>query len=685
MSLAHLRFASDILRRLGEELIPHVDQGIIELVRNAYDADAQCCEVELLGTEEPGGTLRVIDDGVGMTAEEIRSGWLVLGRSAKAQRAPSALGRLPVGDKGLGRLAALRMGAIAQLVTRPKSEPGAQYRLTLDWSEFIAADTVEQLPLEIAEEETDEAPGTEIEVNNLQVRISRREVQRLARSLLLLADPFASSLGFRPRLRAPTFADLERRVQDAYFEDAEYRLVARLDEQGRASAQVFDWGGQTLFSAEHRDLSETPYETSTAEFELWVFLLDTRKFTARSSTLADVRAWLEVVGGVHLYQRGLRVHPYGDPGHDWLEMNLARARSPEERPSTNNSIGRITVFDPEELLIQKTDRTGFIENEAFTELRRFGKDALEWMAKQRLRVAEEKRRAKRAEAPARVEDARRSLDQVLQSVPAPVRTSILAAVRRYDQEREREATTWREEAQLYRTLATVGTTAAVFAHESGQPVTRIEKAANEIQKAAQNTNTQLNRGDLLDLTRIIRNAAQSVKSFADLPIKLLQREKRRVERVAVHAILEDVLTLFDPFLAAAEVQVDRRFADDDVIMRASVSALEAIFTNLLTNAVNAFNRAGAALVKRRVMISSEISGDRLLVRFLDSGPGIVGISLDEIWLPGRTTKPGGTGLGLTIVKDTVTDLGGRVTARQNNEELGGAEFILELPVVGAAS
>ena len=69
------------------------------------------------------------------------------------------------------------------------------------------------------------------------------------------------------------------------------------------------------------------------------------------------------------------------------------------------------------------------------------------------------------------------------------------------------------------------------------------------------------------------------------------------------------------------------------------------------------------------------------MRVLDNGPGIRHLTLDEIWLPGRTTVAGGTGLGLTIVRDSVTDLGGSVRAVASGE-LGGAEFIIELPVAG---
>lgn len=83
MSIEHLRFSTEMLRRLGEELNPHPDQGILELVRNAYDADAETCIVELIDTQRSGGTIKVVDDGVGMTRAEISDGWLILGSSPK--------------------------------------------------------------------------------------------------------------------------------------------------------------------------------------------------------------------------------------------------------------------------------------------------------------------------------------------------------------------------------------------------------------------------------------------------------------------------------------------------------------------------------------------------------------------------------------------------------------------------
>src|SRR6266481_4950067 len=122
MSEANLRFSPEILKRFGEELNPNPDQGILELVKNAYDANALTCTVELTGTNVIGGTIHVKDTGDGMDEEDILNGWLILGESSKSAEGITRLGRSPVGNKGLGRLAALRMGAKSTLVTRPMQE-----------------------------------------------------------------------------------------------------------------------------------------------------------------------------------------------------------------------------------------------------------------------------------------------------------------------------------------------------------------------------------------------------------------------------------------------------------------------------------------------------------------------------------------------------------------------------------
>ena len=83
----------------------------------------------------------------------------------------------------------------------------------------------------------------------------------------------------------------------------------------------------------------------------------------------------------------------------------------------------------------------------------------------------------------------------------------------------------------------------------------------------------------------------------------------------------------------------------------------------------AFEDAGTR--RRIIQINSQISGDRWQLSVSDNGPGIVGIPMTDIWLPGETTRKHGTGLGLTIVRDAAKDLGGSVRAIEKGE-LGGA-------------
>jgi len=99
MDDASIKFATHILRRLGEELNPSVDQGIIELVKNSYDADALTCTVELDRVGGASGSVTVADDGDGMSLEQILEGWLVLGSSTKTTSKRTRLNRIPAGNK----------------------------------------------------------------------------------------------------------------------------------------------------------------------------------------------------------------------------------------------------------------------------------------------------------------------------------------------------------------------------------------------------------------------------------------------------------------------------------------------------------------------------------------------------------------------------------------------------------
>ena len=115
-----------LLRELGERLISRDEVAVVELVKNAYDADATSVDVVI---REDG--IEVNDNGDGMDEQEIEDGWLTIGTGTKIRRARTRRGRRVLGEKGLGRLALLRLGKKITITTQKRGEPC--FRLVMDW------------------------------------------------------------------------------------------------------------------------------------------------------------------------------------------------------------------------------------------------------------------------------------------------------------------------------------------------------------------------------------------------------------------------------------------------------------------------------------------------------------------------------------------------------------------------
>ncbi|MFE1235191.1 ATP-binding protein [Streptomyces tendae] len=670
----HLRFAPEILIRLGEELIPHPDLGVIELVRNAYDADATRSVVQLHNATQPGGTLVVDDDGDGMTAEEIREGFLLIGRSSKPGTPDSRSSRRRIGEKGLGRLAALRLGRRVELVSRPRSEPGVEYSLVIDWSDYEAVRSVEEVELEIVSRPTSKAAGTSLTVHRLKQGFDKEQMERLARAMRLLTGFFNDEVtNFTATLIAPQFEQVSSAVNHSFFDECEYKLEAHLDEDGYASAVLYDWRGQVITRGDHIDVApdtssgrlQSPlrYQAPAASFELWMFLLNKRSFELRGSKrrYTDLRPWLRVVGGVHLFHRGLRVHPYGDQGFDWLDLNLLRARSPELRPSTNTSVGRVSVEDPDGLLIPKTDRMGFQENSAFIELREFARSATDWAARERKRIRDIERLGKpaptsrsesgpsaRHKPPHKVSTDHSTVTEhegqteLLPLAPSPL-------IRRH----EPVLPVVPLERLLYRWLATRGILSSAL-------------AALPVDEAVGATESQA-----------LTTAASAIHS-----------ESFGVEALDLNEAVKRSLSALRPLLEKQEIILIDEIRDESILVAGSTSDLTSIVWNLSANSLTSLAQANDLDV-RNILVRTGIAGDRAVLEFSDSGPGIIDVDLTDMWRPGVTGKGRkSTGLGLTVVRDAVSDMCGRRPVVEEGDisadaygELGGATFRIRFPML----
>ena len=251
------RVSASVLTRLGEELITDSTQALLELIKNAYDADARTVTVDInttLVTELPSagiapspsendipsdpieggqasgagnghgkplvGYVRISDTGHGMDAEAIRQGWLTLSASPKQEvkrRGETTAGkRVPLGDKGLGRLGAQRLGDLVRLRTRPtvpplvvpsgedpSTLPVVEHRVLFRFSDFRSEVMLDTVNVDwktrdlLADGELSSDPwplrtpwGTIIEIVGLHDTEEWQATGRLSRELSKVVNPF---------------------------------------------------------------------------------------------------------------------------------------------------------------------------------------------------------------------------------------------------------------------------------------------------------------------------------------------------------------------------------------------------------------------------------------------------------------------------------------------------------------
>ncbi|MFJ5216959.1 ATP-binding protein [Streptomyces sp. NPDC088354] len=209
----HLDVHPSVVFKLGEDLISDSMQALAELVKNSYDADATRARVTIWTglpqdrsdpTIEDRSFLRVEDNGSGMDVDDIIRGWLTISNSRKREMKlagrETRMGRTPLGDKGLGRLGAQRLGQVIEIITRPIGSD-EEHQITIDWESFNNQGSLSSVPLRLISRPSDRKHGTTLTIYNLrepeQWMTSASDGQSLQRELSVLISPYGKTRGFR--------------------------------------------------------------------------------------------------------------------------------------------------------------------------------------------------------------------------------------------------------------------------------------------------------------------------------------------------------------------------------------------------------------------------------------------------------------------------------------------------------
>jgi len=126
---------------LGDELISNEVIAIVELVKNSYDADAMKVEVTLENvTDIENGRILISDNGIGMSLDTVLNAWLQPGTEIKKKlrernERSKIFRRTILGEKGVGRFAAQKLGSLISLTTRSKDDE-METIVEINWKKF---------------------------------------------------------------------------------------------------------------------------------------------------------------------------------------------------------------------------------------------------------------------------------------------------------------------------------------------------------------------------------------------------------------------------------------------------------------------------------------------------------------------------------------------------------------------
>ena len=180
--------------------------------------------------------------------------------------------------------------------------------------------------------------------------------------------------------------------------------------------------------------------------------------------------------------------------------------------------------------------------------------------------------------------------------------------------------------------------------------------------------------DLVRSLAVIRQRSEGLLHFTQTYQQLSQLAVAPFQTVPVWSLFEHVLTLLEPTFAQRGFEPEVVLTDPDLCIQADPALIEQVLINLLTNALEALQAQPAPQLR---LVGYAQAPHRVVLEVADNGAGIPAALLEEIFVPFFTTKPTGSGIGLSLSRQIMQRHRGSMQV-QSTEEIG-SQFYLFFP------
>lgn len=614
--------ASARLQRLiGRELIPNDEMAIVELVKNAYDSRAKSTRIVIQPeSDQRPGQIRIVDDGSGMSEDDVRKLFMVAGFSQRLDEVGSSV-RTPTGEKGIGRFAADKLGRTLDVYTRRRDSARALH-LHIDWEDF---DNRYKKFNEIeATYEWVESPrlhglaqGTILEISGLRSTWDAARVGRLRAGLSDLLNPFVPPKAFSLSLE---IGDVKGTLKEERLEPVKLKadLVMQVSVVGDKIHRVIRRQGERRPIVDEKIRS--PVDLS--------YLRGLRARFIHFDKRPSKKSTMGLEPGVRVYRDGFRIEPFGSRTADWLHIAEKRAKR----------AGHAHIV-PSRLF-------GYVEISRLS-----NPDLADTTSRQAL-----------LDTPTA-----RTLVTVLQSELDALGDVLKAKAEPRWQENRRKQAIEAEQARLH----TLGVMSSGLAHELRQPLQSIRSEAHNIRKRLE----QLGIADVEvdEAQEAIDRGVERIDNNITMVSSIVKASATNVSKCDLADLVRREVSIFEPRANTLGIEIEvktERRQDANI----SQLAINTVLINYLRNALDALETA-----KRpgRIVVSLRKREGFHYLEVRDDGDGVANEIRANLFKKFTTKKTGGMGVGLSYCKTVVESHGGTVGFQ--SEPSGGATFWMKLP------
>ena len=683
---------STVAKLLGIQNFTNKESAILEIVKNAYDAQAKNVKISFFDK-----SIIITDDGIGMSADDIRNNWMYVGKSDKEYKLQNSE-RILAGSKGVGRFALARLGA--KVVVYSHKSGCLPIIWDTDWDESLLEESVCHENKNI---------GTTIKISYLRDRWTEKGIKNLIKYLSITYNNDDMNIIINPNyddkieyvFKEPILGEnFVSKIQLNYYKkDNTLKCVVESDEFIEDAKNYCK--GINLNKHEKTikiyDELVNDGELDLTEKDLKDMLLGLGDFSAefyfslKSSTQKDTELFFykhrrlnnRYEYGVVLYRNAFSITSY-DGNTDWIELNKRSRKSPAAathptgawRVRSNQLSGHVNIDKVNnEYLTDLANRQGLEENEYYklfvkviqigiAEFERYRQNIIRSIYKKNIfdksfdfsildKIISDILKGQSLSA-----DQTKEFSKQMQAFKKEQES--------YKEEKENTEEKYRYDVRILNGLATTGLRASSVAHEMKNDKNSILVNYDNIVKALKKfgfweelNSEEYTKYSFENVPRLLKSGKEineKILVFMNTMLNKIEKQKFSVKKINVFNVVSAIRDSWMRDYSSLKIDID---IDDNLTFEISEDVFNTIFDNLILNSW----QQNKENINVNVKISIGKVNNYLKVQYSDDG---IGLSKKYIDNPMRilevheTSRKNGHGLGMWIVNNTVHMTGGEI-------------------------